>query len=134
MERRAASLILGPVMLITALASAPAGAKTPARPRKSPPRSAAARPPAAPEEERISLEIPALRTQEQVAEVVGALVRLRGVQSAIVDLKTCLAVVQFDPALTRLPQFLTACQEAGYPATEYRVEDRFPKPVKLKGG
>ena len=33
-----------------------------------------------------------------------------------------------------LDDTLALCKEAGYEATEYRVESRFPKPIKLKGG
>jgi copper chaperone CopZ len=97
--------------------------------------SAGARGPAGSSDvEKVSLEIPDLKTAENVAAVTGVLVGVRGVKSAIVDLNTCLAVVDYDPQVTELPVFLSACHKAGFPATEYRVENRFPKPIKLKGG
>src|SRR5690242_1134883 len=56
--------------------------------------------------EKAALEIPDLKTAEHVAAVVSALERLKGVKSAIVDLNTRLAVVDYDPHLTELPHFL----------------------------
>lgn len=100
------------------------------RPRRPQP----ARPAPPREPEKAALEIPDLKTQDEAAGVTEALQRLKGVQSAVVDLKIRLAVVDYDPALTRLSCFLIACREAGFEASEYRVEDRFPKPIKLKGG
>lgn len=94
----------------------------------------AARSPHPDELEKAALEIPDLKTGEQVTSVVSALQRVPGVKSAIIDLNTRLAVVDYDPALTGLPTFLTTCKDAGFEANEYRVEVRFPKPIKLKGG
>ena len=54
--------------------------------------------------------------------------------AAIIDLNTRLAVVDYDPGRAKLPRLLTACREAGFDASEYRVEAHFPKPIKLKGG
>lgn len=85
-------------------------------------------------EEKAALEIPELRSQANAASVVQALQGLRGVKTAVIDLNTHLAVVDYDPRLTELDHFLAACKEAGFEATEYRVENRFPKPIKLKGG
>lgn len=85
-------------------------------------------------EEKAALEIPELRSQANAASVVQALQGLRGVKTAVIDLNTHLAVVDYDPRLTELDHFLVACKEAGFEATEYRVENRFPKPIKLKGG
>jgi len=84
--------------------------------------------------EKAALEIPDLRTQANVATVVQALQDLKGVKTAIIDLNTHLAVVDYDPRVTELDHFLAACKEAGFDASEYRVESRFPKPIKLKGG
>ena len=84
--------------------------------------------------EKAALEIPDLKTNEGVNTVVTALQSLPGVRSAVIDLNTHLAVVDYDPSLTELDRFLGACKEAGYEASEYRVESRFPKPIKLKGG
>lgn len=84
--------------------------------------------------EKASLEIPDLKTAENAANVELALKLLHGVKGAIVDLNTRLAVVDYDPSLTELPHFLDACKSAGFEANEYRVELRFPKPIKLKGG
>jgi copper chaperone CopZ len=84
--------------------------------------------------EKTALEIVDLKTNENVASVVRALEGLQGVKSAVVDLNTRLAVVDYDPGKTWLPDFVAACREAGFTASEYRVEDRFPKPIKLKGG
>ncbi len=52
----------------------------------------------------------------------------------MVDARIGLAVVDYDPRRAKLPQFLTVCRNLGFPAEEYRVENRFPKPIKLKGG
>lgn len=84
--------------------------------------------------EKALLEVPELRSRDGVLLVVDALERLEGVKSAIIDLNTRLAVVDYDPELTTLPRLLVACREAGYEASEYRVENRYPKPIKLKGG
>jgi len=84
--------------------------------------------------EKAALEIPELRTQANVASVIQALQDLKGVKTAVIDLNTHLAVVEYDPRVTELDHFLAACKEAGFDASEYRVENRFPKPIKLKGG
>lgn len=84
--------------------------------------------------EKVALDIPDLKTVENVGAVTAALQRLPGVHSAVIDLKIHLAVVDFNPTRTRLSEFLAACKEAGFEAEEYRVESRFPKPIKLKGG
>jgi copper chaperone CopZ len=112
----------------------------PANPAKAPQRtgpklSAGARAPKGADAfEKAALEIPELRSQLAVSTVVEALQRLPGVRSAVVDLNTHLAVVDYNPALTELDHFLGACKDAGYEASEYRVESRFPKPIKIKGG
>lgn len=85
-------------------------------------------------DEKAALEIPDLRTQDNVALVVQALRELKGVKAAVIDLNTHLAVVDYDPRVTELDHFLAACKDAGFEASEYRVESRFPKPIKLKGG
>jgi copper chaperone CopZ len=85
-------------------------------------------------DEKSALEIPDLQTQADVASVVQALRELKGVKAAVIDLNTHLAVVDYDPRVTELDRFLTACKAAGFEASEYRVESRFPKPIKLKGG
>lgn len=103
--------------------------------REGPRLCAAARDPAgATSTEKAALEIPDLRTQANVATVVQALQDLKGVKTAIIDLNTHLAVVDYDPQVTELDHFLAACKDAGFDASEYRVESRFPKPIKLKGG
>ena len=84
--------------------------------------------------EKAALDIPDLKTVENVDAVTTALRRLPGVHSAVIDLKIHLAVVDYNPARTRVAEFLSACREAGFEAEEYRVESRFPKPIKLKGG
>jgi copper chaperone CopZ len=84
--------------------------------------------------EKAALEIPDVRTAQQASEVTLALQHLPGVRSAVIDLNTHLAVVDFDPSATELDHFILACKDAGFEATEYRVEARFPKPIKLKGG
>jgi len=33
-----------------------------------------------------------------------------------------------------LPKLLAVCEAAGFPAREYRVESRFPPPIRVKGG
>jgi len=86
------------------------------------------------EPEKAALEIPGLRTPAEVAQVTLALQQLPGVQSAVIDLRTRLAVVDFNPRVTQLARVLGACAEVGFEANEYRVENRFPKPIKLKGG
>lgn len=63
-----------------------------------------------------------------------ALKQVPGVRSALIDLNTHLAVVDFDPSAAEMDHFILACKGAGFEATEYRVEARFPKPIKLKGG
>jgi copper chaperone CopZ len=82
----------------------------------------------------MALEIPDLKTSEHVTTVVAALLKLPGVKSAIIDLNTRLAVVDYQCGVADLPKCLSACVEAGFPATEYHVESRFPKPIKIKGG
>ena len=84
--------------------------------------------------EKVSLEIPDVRTQACVVKVTDALMHVDGVKNAIIDVKTRLGVVDYDPKSTSLPQFLRACADVGYPAEEYLVSKRFPKPIKLKGG
>ncbi len=84
--------------------------------------------------EKAALEIPQLKSADQAGQVTAALQRLKGVQTAIIDANTRLAVVDYDPKLTSLTRILLTCAEAGVTANEYRVELRFPKPVKLKGG
>jgi copper chaperone CopZ len=84
--------------------------------------------------EKVSLEIRDLKTADEVTRVTGALYRVVGVKTAIIDLRTGLAVVDYDPRQAALPRFLLACQSEGFPASEDRVEQRFPKPIKLKGG
>lgn len=84
--------------------------------------------------EKTALEIPDLRTAQEASHVTLALRHLPGVRSAVIDLNTHLAVVDFDPSATELDHFILACKDAGFDATEYRVEARFPKPIKLKGG
>lgn len=84
--------------------------------------------------EKAALDIPDLKTVANVDAVTAALQRLPGVHSAVVDLKIHLAVVDYDPARVQVAEFLTACRGVGFDAEEYRVESRFPKPIKLKGG
>lgn len=84
--------------------------------------------------ETASLEFPSLDTPEQARTLVAALQGSRGVQSAVIDVRTRLGVVHFNAADTGLERLLRTCREAGQEANEYRVESRFPKPVKLKGG
>ncbi|MGV3723441.1 MAG: heavy-metal-associated domain-containing protein [Actinomycetota bacterium] len=84
--------------------------------------------------EKAALEIPDVRTPQHASDVILALQHLPGVRSAVIDLNTHLAVVDFDPSATELDHFILACKDAGFEATEYRVEARFPKPIKLKGG
>lgn len=106
--------------------------RRPPAPRRLP---AGARGPDAPSgRERTALEISDLKSQQHASTVEAALQQVTGVHSAIVDLKTGLAVVDYDPRTTRLERFILACRGAGFAAAEYRVEDRFPKPIKLKGG
>jgi copper chaperone CopZ len=96
--------------------------------------AAPAEPVAASEPCKAALEIPGLKTAEEVAAITRAWRDLPGVSTAIVDLRTRLAVVDYDPSLTNLPAILAVSEGAGLPANEYRVESRFPKPIKLKGG
>lgn len=96
--------------------------------------SAARGPAGAAPEEKTALEIPEMRDLTNVATVVQALQGIKGVKHAVADLNTHLAVVDYDPRVTELDHFLAACKEAGFDASEYRVESRFPKPIKLKGG
>ena len=100
----------------------------------TPPRRPALESRRAPEPEIASLEFPRLDTAEQARALVAALQGSRGVQSAVIDVRTRLGVVHFDATATGLERLLRACREAGQEANEYRVESRFPKPIKLKGG
>lgn len=84
--------------------------------------------------EKAALEISDLKTSEHASGVTAALKQVQGVRSAIVDLKTGLAVVDYDPATAEMDHFILACKGAGFDAAEYLVEARFPKPIKLKGG
>jgi copper chaperone CopZ len=84
--------------------------------------------------EKLCLEIPDLREQSQTRKVTDALSGVKGVSATVVDLNTRLAVVDYDPNVTGLDQFVAACRDAGFAASEYLVEKRFPKPIKLKGG
>lgn len=84
--------------------------------------------------EKAALEIPDLRTAQNVSDVIQALKQVPGVRSAVVDLNTHLAVVDYDPSATEMDHFILACKDLGFEAAEYRVEARFPKPIKLKGG
>lgn len=104
--------------------------------RLSPPSRAAALSvePAAIEPERSALELPGLESSEHAASVTALLLGLHGVERAVVDARTRLAVVDYNPRLTRLALVLAACRTAGFEACEYRVESRFPRPIKLKGG
>lgn len=126
---------------LPALASVkpPARPKTPAR--RAPAAewgaqlSSAARGPArAAEWEKVSLEFKDIAGAEDAATLTSALLGLPGVKSAVVDPKIRLGVVDYDPAVTRLAEFIRVCKSVGIEAAEYRVESRFPKPVKLKGG
>lgn len=90
--------------------------------------------PSAPRVEKVALEISDLQNSANAQSVSSALCEVPGVQSAVIDVRIGLAVVDFDPSRARLPQFLAVCRNLGYPAEEYRVENRFPKPIKLKGG
>lgn len=105
---------------------------SPARPGRQ--LSAAARGGCPSDPEKAALEIPGLKSREDVDAVVTTLEGLKGVRSAILDLNTHLGVVDYFPDQVALPRLLAACRDAGYEANEYRVEDRFPKPIKLKGG
>jgi copper chaperone CopZ len=84
--------------------------------------------------QKAPLEVPEVKSEADAAAVVAGISALPGVHSALVDARTRLAVVDFDPRLTDLAAILAACRRAGFEAAEYRVESRFPKPVKLKGG
>lgn len=139
----AVSLLAGPAAALPAArqarpARAPVRVLRPAARRVSRPAAGPKTPlpisRAALEEAKVALEIPDLKSADDVTGVVRALNNLRGVRLAQVDLKTRLAVVDYLPSETGLPRFLEVCRGAGFEATEYRVEDRFPKPVKIKGG
>ncbi len=86
------------------------------------------------EPEKAALEIPDLRTPVDGAKVTVALQNTLGVCTAVVDVRTRLAVVDYDPRRIRLARLLEVCAGEGFDAHEYRVESRFPKPIKLKGG
>jgi len=106
----------------------------PAKPlRRAAPRSAP-RPPVAQPVRKVALEIADLKTADQLSVVTSTLSGITGVKSAFVDLNTRLAVVDYDPVRTSPPRILVACAQLGFPASEYRVEQRFPKPIKLKSG
>jgi copper chaperone CopZ len=84
--------------------------------------------------EKAALEFPDLKTQDDASKVTTSLQQLPGVKSAIIDVRTRLAVVDYDPGMTELSIVLATCKDAGFEANEYHVESRFPKPIKLKGG
>jgi copper chaperone CopZ len=84
--------------------------------------------------EKAALEFPDLKTQDDAFKVTTSLQQLPGVRSAIIDVRTRLAVVDYDPGKTELSLVLATCKDAGFEANEYHVESRFPKPIKLKGG
>jgi copper chaperone CopZ len=84
--------------------------------------------------EKAALEFPELKTQDDAHKVTTSLQQLPGVKSAIIDVRTRLAVVDYDPGKTELSIVLATCKDAGFEANEYHVENRFPKPIKLKGG
>ncbi len=86
------------------------------------------------EPEKAALEFPEMRTPEEGALVTHGLLQVRGISMVIVDARTRLAVVDYDPGRLSMDLVLTACKDLGVPAREYRVENRFPKPIKLKGG
>lgn len=86
------------------------------------------------EPEKAALEFPEMRTPEEGALVTHGLLQVRGISMVIVDARTRLAVVDYDPGRLSMDLVLTACKDLGFAAREYRVENRFPKPIKLKGG
>lgn len=83
---------------------------------------------------KLALEFPDLRDRGEADRATSALLGLRGVSCAIVDARTRLAVVDYNPRDTGLAAITETCRTAGLAVREYRVEDRFPKPIKLKGG
>ena len=84
--------------------------------------------------DKVALDLMDLRGAIAAERVTLALLRIPGVSTAIVDGNTGLAVVDFDPRKAELGKFLLACKDVGFDAAEYRVERRFPKPIKLKSG
>ncbi len=93
-----------------------------------------ARAPGRPSVEKAALEFSDVKSPAHAVTVARALQQVSGVKSAIVDSRTGLGVVDYDPSRTALSGLLAACEAAGFPAEEYHVEKRFPKPIKLKGG
>ena len=96
--------------------------------------SAGARSPHKDSFEKAALEFPELKTQDDAHKVTTSLTQLPGVKSAIIDVRTRLAVIDYDPGKTELSIVLATCKDVGFEANEYHVESRFPKPIKLKGG
>lgn len=96
--------------------------------------SAAARSPHKDSIEKAALEFPDLKTQDDAHKLTTSITQLPGVKSAIIDVRTRLAVIDYDRGKTELSIVLATCKDAGFEANEYHVESRFPKPIKLKGG
>src|SRR5262249_30007305 len=83
---------------------------------------------------KCQLEVADLTSSESAASIIRALRCVRGVLGAVADVNTRLVVLDYDVRTPAVPAFRRACGGAGHSASEYLVERRFPKPVRLKGG
>lgn len=117
-------LLAGVLLLAVAMSCSPAqaGRKSTAAKNKKPKLT------------KVALEFPKLRTTAEAEKLTAAIRKLPGVALVIVDPRTRLSVVDFDPKKVDLEKLIKASNSVGQSARLYVVARRFPKPIKIKGG